>query len=216
MAGFMGQGLQSLFEDYLNNSSEDSDGGMASSGPEEDGASDLGADSSECTMRISRDEFQVRALEVMLSGDGAGGETAFVSSEAMDGLEDFLHGSMLDYPTYAECPAVLKASGAVATSWQPASDQGRVCAAYVPLKLEPAISVPVKAPLLAQLAVLRPYLPVISAGCVPGGRSLAEIRERELDRRARVERYRQKRRERAFTKKIRYEWWIPRRPTSST
>lgn len=37
------------------------------------------------------------------------------------------------------------------------------------------------------------------------GRSLNEIRERELDRRARVERYRQKRRDRAFSKKIRYE-----------
>ena len=36
-------------------------------------------------------------------------------------------------------------------------------------------------------------------------RSAAEIAVRELDRRQRVERYRQKRRDRAFVKKIRYE-----------
>lgn len=68
---------------------------------------------------------------------------------------------------------------------------------------------PLKAPVPAQQGPPRDPSPGLVGGCLMppplGGRSFAELHERELHRRARVERYRQKRRERAFTKKIRYE-----------
>ena len=65
-----------------------------------------------------------------------------------------------------------------------------VAAAPWPLRPAPsALSIPLEAPVV---------------------RSLSERTERELDRRQRVERYRQKRRDRAFVKKIRYEARDPR------
>lgn len=208
MAGLFGCGLEHLFYEYLNSSDSEGD---KDSGSEDAlvGASDNG-DSSECTTRTSSD-IQVRALEDMLSG-----ETHFVNTEPMDGLEAFLHSSMLDYPAFANEASATQSSACSwklcqtesSSAWQPASNdhfQGQQT--FQPLKFDPSLAPgPVKAPVPAQDGAPTEFSPGLIGGAPPpGGRSLAEIRERELDRRARVERYRQKRRERAFVKKIRYE-----------